>query len=461
MNTPVYFDDALPAFAAFAHERLGADKLAASFFLRDVSGRLSLVVPENLTTADEREALSQAAIRVLGRYVDDGGFAITTAADLFDDRLISPPRLLSIGISDSIFAGTVKVLDRRMIGADWLKEPVAAAPFPPRIAFASIKGGVGRSTALCVLAADLAEEGRRVLAIDMDLEAPGLGNMLLPGPTLPRFGLLDYHVETGLGEVDDGFLADMIGSSWLGRGGGQVDVIPAIGRASADHPANVLGKIARAYLSGIGADGEERGFSDNMQSLLHRLTSLKRYDVVLIDARAGLHETTASAIVGLGADVLLFGVNQPQTFAGYDLLFAHLGVLPSKSIDDWRTRFRFVHAKASVDPSSHALFAEAVERIVTTRLGNSKDPLTADVDVQELADEFSVVWDESTDIDLSQVDDTRQSPILIFDDSRYNAFDPLRENGLLQRELYGATYGQFLDECKNLISNAEPSEATW
>jgi len=160
----------------------------------------------------------------------------------------------------------------------------------------------------------------------------------------------------------------------------------------------------------------------------------------------------------LEADVLLFGLNQPQTFAGYDFMFAHLGLLPPRAIDDWRTRFRFVHAKAPADSKSHEEFADAVDRIVGSRLGSKPDPLAADVDVTGLADKFEVVWDKTAKIDLSKVDDAKQSPILIFDDSRFNAFDPLREAQLLQRELYGATYGQFLAECRAMIDRAGQNE---
>jgi cellulose biosynthesis protein BcsQ len=222
-----------------------------------------------------------------------------------------------------------------MVGADWLRDIAPAAKPPLRIVFSSIKGGVGRSTALCVAAAHLAAQGRRVLAIDMDLEAPGLGNMLLPDGTLPKFGLLDYLVESGLLPVDDDFYVDLVASSWLGGGKGRVDVVPAIGQSSLDNPANVLAKIARAYLDGgvqVGSDHDSEGlpsFMDRMRALIDRLAAPYSYDVVLIDARAGLHETTATAVVGLGAEVVFFGLDQPQTFAGYELLFAHLAEFQS------------------------------------------------------------------------------------------------------------------------------------
>ena len=46
---------------------------------------------------------------------------------------------------------------------------------PPIVAtFYSLRGGVGRSTALAYTARIIARRGRTVLCVDMDLEAPGL-----------------------------------------------------------------------------------------------------------------------------------------------------------------------------------------------------------------------------------------------------------------------------------------------
>ena len=46
-------------------------------------------------------------------------------------------------------------------------------PFPYIFTFYSFKGGVGRSMALMNVAYTLAGQGRHVLVVDMDLEAPG------------------------------------------------------------------------------------------------------------------------------------------------------------------------------------------------------------------------------------------------------------------------------------------------
>jgi len=55
-----------------------------------------------------------------------------------------------------------------------------------RVTFYSYKGGVGRTLALLNVAALLAEHGRRVLIVDLDLEAPGFGLSSMTRPAEQR-----------------------------------------------------------------------------------------------------------------------------------------------------------------------------------------------------------------------------------------------------------------------------------
>ncbi|WP_246844050.1 ParA family protein, partial [Hydrocoleum sp. CS-953] len=60
---------------------------------------------------------------------------------------------------------------------------------PRTVTFYSFKGGVGRTTALTHVASILAMRGRKVVAVDLDLEAPGLStafNLKLQ----PKYGIV-------------------------------------------------------------------------------------------------------------------------------------------------------------------------------------------------------------------------------------------------------------------------------
>ncbi len=58
--------------------------------------------------------------------------------------------------------------------------------------FYSFKGGVGRTMALVNVAVELANRGRRVLAVDFDLEAPGLDTFKVVQPREQVPGIIDF-----------------------------------------------------------------------------------------------------------------------------------------------------------------------------------------------------------------------------------------------------------------------------
>jgi cellulose biosynthesis protein BcsQ len=434
----------------------GEAAISNNLFLRDASGRLTFVLLSGEHSTEDRVNLASIAAAELGAYVDGAGFSVATPDELFDDSLGDLSRAMTLQLDHELFKGVVHLVDRRMVGADWLRSPEPAASAPARFVFTSVKGGVGRSTALCVLAAHLASQGRRVLAIDMDLEAPGLGNLLLPDGTLPEFGLLDYLVESeGGNALDDQFFADLVGPSWLGRGRGRVDVIPAIGQSSLRFPVNVLAKIARAYLAGSSPAGEILTFSDHIRILVERFADPIKYDAILVDARAGLHETTAAAVVGLGAEVLLFGLDQPQTFAGFELLFAHLATLAANSEDSWQARFHVIQSKAPKDSKMRASFSRRMGELLVRYLSRPQVSIGMTIDPSELKDTFEVEWtEEDANAVESVIGDEQFSAIVaILDDDQFRAFDPIADRDILADKFYSLSFGQFLEMTEAIIAS--------
>ena len=67
----------------------------------------------------------------------------------------------------------------------WLEgqaEPAwpASEHAPTGVTFYSFKGGVGRTSTLASCAIQAAQQGERVVVIDLDLEAPGIGTLFGP-----------------------------------------------------------------------------------------------------------------------------------------------------------------------------------------------------------------------------------------------------------------------------------------
>lgn len=435
----IRFDDSLPELVRIVADIVGDNALERSVFLRDAAGYLSVVIDDELTDK-ALEDLTSAVVTAIGPYArNDGG--VRDRSGTGSRRLLEAQDFANIQVGRRI----IRFIDRRMVGADWLLPP-ALLQSAKRVAFASLKGGVGRSTALTVTAAHLSARGFRVLAIDLDLEAPGIGSMLLSESALPAFGSLDYLVENGISLIDDDFLANVAAKSALGGGGAQVTVVPAFGRATLDQPAGGLGKIARAYLEDVTSAGTI-SFTAQVQEMVARLEAAGSYDVTLIDARAGLHETTAAVLLGLGAETLLFGIDEPQTFQGYRLLMAHLASRRPRGLDAWIERLQFVHAKAPVTQADQLDAARRFRDLLAVFNPGSIDDAEA---VELTANDFDVEWgDGGPDVDEILSDDTPVIPIL--DDARYSGFDPIRQPELLNSEVFSATFGRLLEWAERIV----------
>ena len=440
----IRFDDSLPKLASIVAETLGEKGLNSGVALRDSSGRLAFL-SEIPLDASIKSKLAEQLSNGLGAYARKDR-VVADSNDFGVEQVLADPTSLSVIAGDKV----VRIVDRRLAGADWLRSPATAAPPPPRFVFVSLKGGVGRSTALAVAAAHLASSGRRVLTVDMDMEAPGLGAMLLDAGTVPEFGLIDALVENDLSGLDDEFLADLVGPSSLADRRGRIDVIPAFGQRSLNHPGDVLAKIARAYVEDVRPDGTVATLLDQVRSIVDRFSDPSRYDAILVDARAGLHETTAAAILGLGGEVFLFGLDEAQTFQGYSALFAHMARFSEQgaTTPQWLDRITMVQGKAPRDIEGRASFVEKYHALVEQH-AFQRAPTIQNIPVSLPGGTSfrDVPWDDDVrDQDVFDSSDfLERDPLAILDDNQFRLFDPIRNRTLLTEEIYRASYGVFLD----------------
>lgn len=343
----VRYDDVLPLTLRTVTDICGQGFFNNNLVLRDSDGFITIVLRDTLGTK-EKEILSTQLSRVLGTYATTP--PVVTPDEIFDSSLADPSNdKFEFVVCDDGYEAYVRYVERRIVGGDWMRDIQLPIINAPRIVvFSSLKGGVGRSTALSVSAVHLARRGKSVLAIDLDLEAPGIGGMFLKETSLPTYGALDFYVEFGRTNIDDVFLTNMTSVAYKDESGGSFTIVPATGMSSKTSPQNVLGKISRAYLEVSSTDGTPISFLDKTRELIGRLSQNKSYDVIFVDARAGLNESTAATIQGLGADVLFFGVDTAQTWEGYAYFLAHLARHKSEAIavQDWRYKLKVVHAKA-------------------------------------------------------------------------------------------------------------------
>jgi Mrp family chromosome partitioning ATPase len=194
------FDQILPKVTAVlgAHRALIAsiDWLLVN---RDLNGRVRLIAPETVETDGAiRASLSDLAEKLAEELTPH--IHPQSGKILFDaSREQACEGAVSYNLSD---LNNVWVVDRLATEANWTRF-AAETRGAPRIVFFSIKGGVGRSTALAATAWSLAQAGKRVLVLDLDLESPGLSAALLPQERQPMYGITDWLVEDlGSGPID-------------------------------------------------------------------------------------------------------------------------------------------------------------------------------------------------------------------------------------------------------------------
>lgn len=314
-------------------------------FIRDMNGQLHVLVPDSVT-ADRLKLLRRELAQNLVQYspgADSTAFQVDEA--IAGEQLLKEPWLF-----EWVDGFPVYLIERRAIGQDWIVTPRSDTPHPPRFVFYSLKGGVGRSTALLLWGQYLAAQNRTVLLVDLDIEAPGLGTQLLTPEQRPEFGVLDWLVEDLAGRSTYDISGDMTAQSTVSRASGVI-VAPALGRCAEHHPSNIIAKLARAYLEGSSDSLPMEGFALRLRRMFQSLECQVKPDVVLIDSRAGLHETAATTLLHLDAEVLLFAEDLPVTWQGYGYLFSHLKHLVQSALLQqqpifWRERFKMVNAKA-------------------------------------------------------------------------------------------------------------------
>lgn len=278
---------------------------------RDLNGRVRLIAHASIENKPETQLLASAISTVLGNHGFSPEKMFLFENDLEKLRLGVPCYQPFIGIE------SLWVIDRLVSETDWSRVNEISEG-APRIVFYSIKGGVGRSTATAISAWHLAQQGKRVMALDLDLESPGLSSALLPESRRPVYGITDWLVED---LVDNGDIVfnDMMATSELSQDG-DIFVVPAHGKV----PCEYIQKLGRAWMPKVRGDRQRESWSKRLNRLLNQLEEQWKPDVILIDSRAGIDDVASACVTDLGArSIFLFALEGDQTWTGYRVIFDH------------------------------------------------------------------------------------------------------------------------------------------
>jgi len=436
----VSFDECLPLVVQVVREFVPGADFAVLRVVRDMHGRLYLIVPDVWQDA-VLDPLSVKLQEMLGPY-SPGVNGVVRYQDTLGGEILSREPALVQWVNGV----NVHLIERRAMGQDWALQPeTLPGNHAPRFVFHSLKGGVGRSTAMMLWGRELVSQGRTVLLVDLDLEAPGLGAHMLEPEYRPAYGVLDWLVEDLVGNVPVNMTKDMVAQSTLVSSPG-LWVAPALGKRAFDHPENVMAKLARGYLEG--EDGQ--GFAARLRDMIEALEAEVKPDVVLIDSRAGLHETVAANLLHLNAEVFLFAVDVPATWEGYRYLLAHLAQLArlrgegSSQASDWRERFHMVQARSSMREEDRRRFASRAFSVWVETLYDELPP-----DEQSGA-EPGFTFDE---LDA----DAPHWPLSILRSDHFEALDPMVQLASIGETAIREAFGEFFAGLNHCLAAAEES----
>lgn len=374
----VMFDEVLGITERALQDQLGG-AVPTIHIIRDTTGAIVVVLPDDALQHEDWDRLAVKLDSNLGQYSPGRNRVLLKESDLIDpDDVLNSPDRTNIPAVPNAF-----LIDRMVTNQDWLRAPLSLSPPVPTAVAFSIKGGVGRSTAFAMYAWYLARLGKRALVVDLDLEAPGIGSIL--SVDLPRFGLIDWLTEDLNGQGNASLLSQCIVECPIGRDtDGAVYVLPAYGSST----QNYVAKLGRVYMPSLNDEGKITGLAERLQKLLSTTTELDwTPDVVLLDARAGLHDIGSAAVTRLGAEALLFARNDQQSWWAFNQLFDHLRT--AKSVqhgmgndDDLRWRLKMIAAQTEPNESAKRSWVQASYDAWTRFYDDEREAATDDFQPQ-------------------------------------------------------------------------------
>lgn len=301
------------------------DAVQTPVLVRDLAGRVRLVV--QLTDAPELDlaSLQQELERQVGGWFAGPILSTATGSDAHRraargilDSAEDWPAAWAQTWTDAV--GTPnprsarwRAYPRVLAKQSWLDQapaaplwPLTEAGRPPVVSFYSFKGGVGRSSALALTALQLARRGKKVLCVDLDLEAPGLDVLFGVEPVRGVLDFLLEHAATGDASADDLALPiDLAPIPALGTAGSLL-LVPAGALWRSAAPAAFIEKLARLdYLDDPATDGQSP-VARALRELITKLVDSHGPDYVFLDARSGLHDLGGLSLTELAhVDVLV------------------------------------------------------------------------------------------------------------------------------------------------------------
>jgi Cdc6-like AAA superfamily ATPase len=286
------------------------------FIIRDVFGRISVYIEDPNNRNEIPEKMFDVFVDLLGEPWLNTIETVEKDSSLLSRIKESTTSVLSF---KNVFYG-----ERHLTRLNWFrKKPKLLNEKnnkPKIITFYSFKGGVGRTTSMVMTALQLTRQGKKVVLIDFDLEAPGLSTLLVP-EQLPDYGVVDYLLErqiysnTSVKLDIDEYIYSFQDKQLVGSNGGQLYVLPA---------SNLNFESTDAYLEKMGRlDFGTPNYAHDVNpisDMLNQISDRFDPDFILLDARTGIHDVGGLTLTQFTDIAFLLFYGNEQNAAGMRLV---------------------------------------------------------------------------------------------------------------------------------------------
>jgi MinD-like ATPase involved in chromosome partitioning or flagellar assembly len=272
--------------------------------------RIDLTIVSNIADEMDKSELRGYIRNLVFEYlgVDEGsrysiGFLDTYNTDEADDLLLQKPeyrRKQPITWSEVVSMN------------NYIRSKISSRNYSV-ICFYSYKGGVGRTTALLQVAYTLAAQGKNIVLIDFDIEAPSFHLLFKKWIDDPKYGikygLVDYLYER-MASVDpeeykikitDVFTTIKVNETLNGN----IYVVPATVKLTNQY----IFKLAQLHSNIIFENEYVEEFIDALASRL-------KFNTVFIDTRTGINQWGAFPLLGFADQIVLVAYPNEENVEG-------------------------------------------------------------------------------------------------------------------------------------------------
>lgn len=238
--------------------------------------------------------------------------------------------------TSTAFSEKVYFSERHVENTNWYINESYKDLKTPVTSFYSFKGGVGRTTATILTAMLLARQGKKVLIIDFDLEAPGLASVFAnqsenAEKLLGVKGFVDFLVdfeankrEVSKISIDDYYFVKNE-SILVGTNGGELVIVPAIATDS-NGAESYIDKLSKANIKfGFGKDYIPDLFLTLLEDKI-------KPDHILIDTRTGINDVGGLVFNRYAQSIFLIFYGNQQNMFGLESILPELVKLNEKDV---------------------------------------------------------------------------------------------------------------------------------